>query len=530
MKTAPPRRPRARLPRPRLPRVRFGRAGFRRYLRRWSPTGLRVRLTAAFLVVALLASVLASGISYVLVRRSMLTGVQNTALTEVREIVARTVPDRMPPDAAGTVAADLMIRLESGDDRRRAYAGPLALSGPIAVPPAPYTWKPGMPSPPEGVPALHVPVTQEFARRAVHGMVFQRIVRKGRPYLLIGAHAGGYTTTLDEPQRTTPPIVFVSVDLEREAGQLRSFTRAIMIADAAALALALVVALLAARGVLRPVRRLGKAARALGEGELSTRVPARGRDELADLARTFNATAQALERMVTELRAMDAASRRFVADVSHELRTPLTSMVAATDVLTDEAAGGGEGGTAARLVADETRRLGALVEHLIEISRFDAGAAALQLDHVLVGEAVAGSLAARGQTGRVTVAGPDDLVVRLDPRRFDVIVANLVGNALRHGAPPVRLDYGPAERDGRPGLALTVADRGPGIPADVLPVVFDRFVKAEAARTRSEGSGLGLAIARENAVLHEGSLEAANAPHGGAVFTLWLPAAEQEDA
>ncbi|WP_245679648.1 sensor histidine kinase [Actinomadura hibisca] len=505
--------------------------------RRWWLTGLRVRLTAAFLAVALLASVLASGISYVLVRRSMLAAAQDTALTEVREIIARTVPDRIPPDTTDVLAADLMRRLYASDDRRLAYAGPMAWQGPIVLPSFPRGGEdPAAPREerePVADAVLHVPVTQEFAQRAAHGMVFQRVVRDGRPYLLIGAQAGeqmGEQAEGAEAQRTTPPIVFVSVDLGREARQLRSFTRSLLIADAAALAFALLLALLAARGVLRPVRRLGRAARALGDGDLATRVPARGRDELADLARTFNATAQALERTVTELRAMDAASRRFVADVSHELRTPLTAMLAVTDVLTEDGGRDGAGGTAARLVAAETRRLGALVDHLIEISRFDAGAAVLQLDDVLLGEAVAGTLAARGQTGRVTVTGPDELVVRLDPRRFDVIVANLVGNALKHGAPPVRLDYGPAARDARSGVVLTVTDGGPGIPADVLPVVFDRFVKAEAARTRSEGSGLGLAIARENAVLHGGTLEAANASDGGAVFTLWLPTAEQEDA
>ncbi|WP_131763973.1 sensor histidine kinase, partial [Actinomadura fibrosa] len=271
-----------------------------------------------------------------------------------------------------------------------------------------------------------------------------------------------------------------------------------------------------------PVRRLGAAARALGDGELGTRVRVRGRDELADLARTFNRTAEALERTVTDLRAMEAASRRFVADVSHELRTPLTSMVAMTDVLADEAGEDGDG-DAARLVAGETRRLGRLVEHLIEISRFDAGAAALVLDDVEVAGAVAGTLAARGWTGEVAVRGPADLVVRADPRRLDVIVANLAGNALKHGRPPVELRFAAEERAGVPGVTLSVADHGPGVPGDLLGAVFDRFVKAEAARSRSDGSGLGLSIAKENALLHGGTLEAANGPDGGAVFTLWLP-------
>ncbi|MFI0444867.1 histidine kinase dimerization/phospho-acceptor domain-containing protein [Actinomadura sp. 6N118] len=95
------------------------------------------------------------------------------------------------------------------------------------------------------------------------------------------------------------------------------------------------------------------------------RVTVRGRDELADLAETFNRTAEALERMVTELRAKDAASRRFVADVSHELRTPLTAMVAATEVLAEETAANGDGATAVRLVAEETRRLHRLTDDLL---------------------------------------------------------------------------------------------------------------------------------------------------------------------
>nr|WP_244993889.1 HAMP domain-containing sensor histidine kinase [Actinomadura coerulea] len=325
-------------------------------------------------------------------------------------------------------------------------------------------------------------------------------------------------------------MVFVSASLRREAADLWLFTRTLLIADAAALAAALALALLATGGVLRPVRRLGTAARALGEGRLDTRVRVQGRDELADLAHTFNRTAEALERTVTELRAMEAASRRFVADVSHELRTPLTSMIAMTDVLAEESAEGGGGGDAAtRLVADETRRLGTLVEHLIEISRFDAGAAALVLDDVNVADAVGATLEARGWRDEVAVEGPADLFVRLDPRRFDVIVANLAGNALKHGRPPVSLRFGRPEGEESGGVRVVVADRGPGLPADVATSVFDRFVKAEAARSRSEGSGLGLSIARENAVLHGGTLEAANGPEGGAVFTLWLPDGERDE-
>ncbi|MEO3823380.1 HAMP domain-containing sensor histidine kinase [Actinomadura sp. B10D3] len=479
-------------------------------------TGLRARLAAAFVAVALLASVLASGMSYVLLRRAMLQRAQDAVLADVRGTLAQNVPEKIPPDSQVTLGADLKAALDM--EGRKVAVVPAGLRGPVLLPP------PG---------SLDVPVSEEFARRAMRGLVFQRIVVKDRsaaahPYLLVGAHVTGYATTWDEPERQTPPLVFVSVSLGREAADLRLFTRVLATADALALLSALLLALLATRGVLRPVRRLGAAARALGEGELGSRVRVSGRDELADLARTFNGTAETLERTVTELRAMEEASRRFVADVSHELRTPLTSMIAMTGVLAEEAAGSPDGG-AAELVADETRRLGRLVEHLIEISRFDAGAAALVLDGVDLAAAVAGTLSARGWTGEVEVEGPDGLAARVDPRRLDVIVANLVGNALGHGGPPVSVRFGEGDRAGVPGVEIVVADRGPGIPADLLAVVFDRFVKAEAARSRSDGSGLGLSIAKENAVLHGGALEAANRADGGAVFTLWLPA-RSEDA
>jgi two-component system sensor histidine kinase MtrB len=159
------------------------------------------------------------------------------------------------------------------------------------------------------------------------------------------------------------------------------------------------------------------------------------------------------------------------------------------------------------------------VNDLIEVTRFDAGSAALALDDVDVAEAVGATLRARGWLTEVAAELTPGVRARLDPRRLDVIVANLVGNALRHGAPPVTVRL-TAEPD---WLTVEVTDEGPGLDPEVLPRVFDRFYKADTARSRSEGSGLGLAIAWENAKLHGGTLTAATRPHGGAVFTARLP-------
>ncbi len=276
--------------------------------------------------------------------------------------------------------------------------------------------------------------------------------------------------------------------------------------------------------MLRPVQRLGHAARQLGEGRLDTRLRVTGTDELADLSRTFNRTAERLEQRVEELSGREASSRRFVADMSHELRTPLTAITAVTEVLEEE-----EDSLdpmiapAVKLVVSETRRLNDLVENLMEVTRFDAGTARLVQDEVDVADQVTACIDARAWLDAVELDAERGIVARLDPRRLDVILANLIGNALKHGGSPVRVSVRTEATEDGEDLLIRVRDHGPGIPQEVLPHVFDRFYKASASRPRSEGSGLGLSIALENAHIHGGEITAANSPEGGAVFTLRLP-------
>ena len=288
------------------------------------------------------------------------------------------------------------------------------------------------------------------------------------------------------------------------------------------------LAFAASRPVLQPVRRLAQAARRMSGGDLSVRIQPRGRDELAQLVTSFNDMASSLEEKVEELQRMEARARQFAGDVSHELRTPLTAMTAVADVLHEHPGLTGDAETAARLVQQEVQNLNRLVEDLIEISRFDAGTARLVIDETDVARAVSQCLRARGwsDVGQDVPAG---LTARLDRRRFDVILANLVGNALRHGGLPVTVTAGiePGDEGGRQ-LLLEVRDHGPGLPPAAMPYIFDRFYKADTARARSEGSGLGLAIAWENARLHGGHIRAANHPDGGAVFALSIPLAHQD--
>ncbi|GGM35134.1 ATP-binding protein [Dactylosporangium sucinum] len=461
--------------------------------------GLRVRLLLAFAALGAVTTALVAGGGYVQARTVILQQAQDAAVLSLIDRITNLFASRGLPAGQHELDEVAALLSDRNDTTIVAYQERTS-SGRITLDMLPARLR------------AHVSAGR---------VVWQRVSWEGRPGLVIGTQL-----TVARPDAAVEPTGLEIYQVHSLAAEQQSIDRLATMAwltGGCSVALAVLLALFAARGVLRPVRELGTAARRLGEGDLTTRLTVRGADELADLARTFNTTAGTLERYVGDLRRMESDARRFVADVSHELRTPLAAMAAVTDVLDEEAPHlTGDAGKAARLVSQETQSLTRLVNDLIEVSRFDSGTAALALDRVDVAAAVTATLRARGWSGRVAADLPPGIQARLDPRRLDVILANLVGNALHHGAEPVavRLRAEPAE------LTLEVTDHGPGLDPDVLPHVFDRFYKADTARARSTGSGLGLAIAWENARLHRGTLVAGNAPHGGAVFTLRLPRSE----
>lgn len=236
------------------------------------------------------------------------------------------------------------------------------------------------------------------------------------------------------------------------------------------------------------------------------------------MARAFNSMSRDLRTEHDALRAMEERARRFTADVSHELRTPLSAMTAVVGVLADSHLTG-DTAEAAQLVARETVSLARLVEDLIEISRFDAGTAELQRDEIDLSLLVQHTLALRGWAERVENTVSPGLRAQVDPRRLDVVLANLIGNATRHAGPTARIVVNARAEGSR--LLIEVIDDGPGIPSELRPHVFDRFVKGDPARERSAGSGLGLSIALENVVLHGGTLRVESTD--GTRFIVELP-------
>ncbi|MCX4528863.1 MULTISPECIES: HAMP domain-containing sensor histidine kinase [unclassified Streptomyces] len=475
-------------------------------MRRIAPLGLRTRLIAAFLLVAAISAVTTAALTYQQARTAILKQSQDTAVSTLRDLVeSQSVSLAMDQEQLQRIVNELGKRGKPHPWTVFGEYGNLRASS--------------------GSSPTSTVVSEQLRRQVTahpHG-AFQRVTdASGTPYLAVGMPA---VLNHDDTRQSTGLVVFATMPLATEAKTVEAMVEAAKRGAVPGLAIAVVPALLAARSVLRPVRDMRSAALRLGSGRLDTRIEVRGADELAGLARTFNETASALEQSVSELRDAEVRARRFASDVSHELRTPLSGMLAVTEVL-DEDAGSLDPDTAAalRLVSAETGKLAVLVEDLMEISRFDARAAELNLDDVDVAEAVRKTLERRRwDDERVVTDLPERLRARLDPRRFDVVLANLVGNALRHGGAPVRVTVRTETRPDGPWLLIEVADSGPGIAPEVLPHIFDRFFKADAARTRSAGSGLGLAITLENVRLHGGTLHAANGPAGGAVFTLDMP-------
>ncbi|KIF03483.1 histidine kinase [Streptomyces sp. RSD-27] len=478
-----------------------------------APFRLRTRLIAAFLLVAAISAVSTAALTYRQARSAVLTQSQDTAVGTLREqleAVALTLP-----------LDQRQLQRVVDDVGRRGKPHPWVVFGEYG------TLRASSADP--GAPVSDV-LTDTLRAEVVahpHG-AFQRVTGDGgEPYLAIGMPA---VFLHNGAREATGAVLYAVMPLSSEQQTVDAMVQAAKQGAVPGLAIAVIPALLAARSVLRPVRDMRRAAQHLGRGRLDTRIEVRGTDELAGLARTFNETAGALEESVAELREAEARARRFAADVSHELRTPLAGMLAVTEVLDEDAEQlDPDTAKALRLISAETGKLAVLVEDLMEISRFDARAAGLNLDDVDVAEAVGKTLQRRHwDDERVATDLPEGIRARLDPRRFDVVLANLVGNALRHGAAPVRITVRTAAAPEGERLVVEVADSGPGIGPEVLPHIFDRFFKADAARTRSAGSGLGLAISLENVRLHGGTLGAANAPEGadafgGAVFTLDMP-------
>jgi two-component system sensor histidine kinase MprB len=296
-------------------------------------------------------------------------------------------------------------------------------------------------------------------------------------------------------------------EVERSLGRLAA---AMVVIGAVGVLVAAVLGTLAAGKAIRPVHQLSESARGIKRtGDLSRRLPVRGRDEVASLARSFN-------DVLDDLETSQSLQRQLVADASHELRTPLTTLRTNIEVL-------GRGHALSeqerdRILEDLNGQLADLTElvgDLVDLARDES--VEVSLESVRLDE-IAEEVVARAQRQRPGLQFDLDVVptvVTVAPARVDRAISNLVDNAAKWSPPDGTVRVVVTDR------AVAVSDDGPGIDPEDLPHVFDRFYRSRQARTMP-GSGLGLAIVRQVATAHGGTVEAANAPGGGAKLTLRL--------
>jgi len=316
--------------------------------------------------------------------------------------------------------------------------------------------------------------------------------------------------------------------LDEDAETLSLVSRALLTAAVSLLVLVAGLTWLVTRQVVTPIRLARRVAERLAAGELQERVRVTGEDDLARLATSFNQMASSLQKQIRQLEELSRVQRRFVSDVSHELRTPLTTVRMAGDVLYDGRRDFDPATSrAAELLQTELDRFETLLADLLEISRFDAGAAQLDTDDVnLVDVAhrvvnMTRALADQRSVAVLVRAPGRPCLAEADVRRVERIVRNLVTNAIDHAE---SRDVVIRVEGDESAAAIAVRDYGVGLAPGESAMVFNRFWRADPARARtSGGTGLGLSISLEDTHLHGGWLQAWGRPGEGAQFRLTLP-------
>lgn len=453
--------------------------------------GVRARLTATIVFLVVLTAVVLGVAAYVFVDTRLHQQTLDDARDQARFDLSVLTPSRLadPPTS------------EQLEAFATAFQGRLLETVVVPSGGEPFVST----APLEGVLATIPAAVRDFVDRGQIAYSWQSV--NGRPTLVIGGRSGG----------SGPEIYFFrdASAIEQALDQLRL---ALGVGALIAALVAVVASRLVARGVLAPVDEASQAAERIEGGDLSARVPVTSSDEFGQWADRFNRMADSLEDTILRLEAAQTQNRRFVADVAHELRTPVAALVAEAsllgghlDALPPEARRTGE------LVVHDIGRLRALVEDLMELSRFDAAGEEVRLQPIDLARLIRDVAAARLRDAVLEL--PDDrIVIETDPRRLERIVGNLLDNAREHASGALVVVRLQATAD---EVRIAVLDRGPGVPPDRLDRIFERFYMADPSRRG--GSGLGLAIAAEHATLLGGRIRARNRDGGGLDIELRLP-------
>ncbi|MGW1680224.1 ATP-binding protein [Saccharopolyspora sp. NPDC002376] len=326
------------------------------------------------------------------------------------------------------------------------------------------------------------------------------------------------------PATSESRVAVAAVSLADRDAATADLAQELAVAFPIVLVAAAVGAYLLTAGALRPVERMRVRAASITAEDPEQRLPVpASRDEISRLGNTFN---DLLGRLHTAL----DRERQFVADASHELRTPLSVLTTELELALRRPRTQNELTAALRSALSETERLSQLAQNLLLLARAERTngrpqASAVELRPLLV--SVVDRLRVLTEVHDVRVDCPTDLTIKANPDDLHRAVSNLLANAVQHGSDPITIRAQDRQTDG--SVVIEVRDHGPGLDPELIPQIFDRFTRADTART-SEGTGLGLPITAALAHRNGGSVAAANAADCGAVFTLtFKPGAAHKD-
>ena len=459
--------------------------------------GLRARITISFAFGALFLSVLLATVTFALTRRNLLDQRESQALNQTITD-ARNLRNQI--GSADVTSADLTDDLTSL----------VTLSG---------SWPVLRIRQADGE-ELWLNTNAQFGHDALPASL-RTLVQKGTPGRMRYRRNGEVELAIGIPITGIDGSYFEIVSMKEVDDTLRTLAVALLGAAAVTTVAGAALGWAVSRRALRPLANMTLAAESIAGGQLDTRVDPAGDPDLESLVESFNRMAAALEERIDR----DA---RFASDVSHELRSPLMTISASVEVLSSrrDELPDGPMQSALDLMAADIARFRQLVEDLLEISRFDAGAARLDLQEVRLAELVlqAVSFTSGNEIPIDLDAELAGVIVRVDKLRLVRVLANLLDNAAKYGGGATRVAL---EHTDDNKVHLIVEDRGPGVPPEERDHVFDRFSRGVSAgrRTGSEGVGLGLSLVAEHVRLHGGRVWVTDRDDGrsGARFVIELP-------
>jgi signal transduction histidine kinase len=471
--------------------------------------GLRARVTAAFAIGAFALSTIMAGITYFTARQNFLNERQSAAQRQAFANASLIDTSLRSPGAQvpGTQVNQILESVDTGPGSRSVLrTGGQWYATSISV------GQNAIPATERALVLSGTPASQLFSLG-------------GTPQLVIGV-----------PLPAVHAAYFEVFSLDELAGTLRSLAFALAAAALVTTLAGAAVGRWASSRALRPLEGVTEAAVAIAGGRLDTRVDAGNDADLEELAAAFN-------RMTANLQDRIEREERFTSDVSHELRSPLTTLSATVSILESHRHElSPRAQSALDLLDGDLHRFTRMVDDLLEISRVEAGSAELSLDDVdpveLVRRSVASTTSLRGGgawgTDIPVELGPglEGVRLRVDKRRFERVMANLVENASLYagGVSRVVVERTPAARPNgaaalSPSIRVVVEDRGPGIPARERELLFERFYRGSRSgqRTANQGTGLGLSLVAEHVRLHGGRVRVEDNPGRGSRFVVELP-------